>query len=631
MPRTEVALRPLRPRDRRRRRLPRGRFEQPNEVDLYSPASDTWRSGPTCPPASTTPPRRSSRGSLYVLGGYGAERSAFVLDGARWRTISAAGAARRGRSGGAPRDGLRRRRRRRRRATRARCSRTTRGRGRWRTLPGPTPRQHLAVTAARGRIYAIAGRVTGLNTNFTLVESWAPGERRWRRETPVPAGARRHRRGCGRRERSSRSAARRPAGRFARVYAYDVVGAAGAGLPICRRRATGSASQRCGGSRLRDRRRPAAGALRQRRQRVAAPSARTARDGGASSCVFGRRRRKRGRYQFHSPSSSIDAGSSTARTIVASISTAAARPTPACFTSSDESEPKSEKTRDHHERGARDDAGGDGDAVPDRLVGRHAGVDGFADAAQDEDVVVHREPEEHDEEEQRQPRDDRAVRLEAEQRLGPVCWKTRTSTPYAAPTESRLRTIAFSGTTIERKATSSSRNANASTNAITYGTPCFICRVKSTSSAVAGHGGLDPRDPCRVSRGRALAAGSRSRRRLAALSPAPVSGSSSDAPVPVGAAADRERRVRDSARDGELLEAAAVARSAACPLLRRPGRRRRAPARTCPETRRGRGRASRARARSAGQSVSSLGFATCSRQRRHGEADEERGGQRARE
>ena len=53
---------------------------------------------------------------------------------------------------------------------------------------------------------------------------------------------------------------------------------------------------------------------------------------------------KHGRYQFQSPSSFIEAGSSTARMIVASISTAAARPTPACLISSDESVPKSEKT-----------------------------------------------------------------------------------------------------------------------------------------------------------------------------------------------------------------------------------------------------------------------------------------------
>ena len=45
------------------------------------------------------PPPRSSRGKLYVLGGYGAERSAFVLNGGSWQTLTmpspraAAGAA----------------------------------------------------------------------------------------------------------------------------------------------------------------------------------------------------------------------------------------------------------------------------------------------------------------------------------------------------------------------------------------------------------------------------------------------------------------------------------------------------------------------------------------------------------
>ena len=114
------------------------------------------------------------------------------------------------------------------------------------------------------------------------------------------------------------------------------------------------------------------------------------------------------------------------------------------------------------------------------------------------------------------------------------CWNTSTSTPYAAPTESRFRTIAFSGTTIDRNATSSNRNASASTNTITYGTPCFICRVKSTSSAVA------PVTAVSTPGTRPSVAGTRSfrrisiARRLAALSPPPVSGSSSDAPSPSG-------------------------------------------------------------------------------------------------
>ena len=59
-------------------------------------------------------------------------------------------------------------------------------RNRWSLLAGPTPRQHLAAAAARGRIYAIAGRRAGADTNVATVESWAPGETRWRRERPVP-------------------------------------------------------------------------------------------------------------------------------------------------------------------------------------------------------------------------------------------------------------------------------------------------------------------------------------------------------------------------------------------------------------------------------------------------------------
>jgi hypothetical protein len=35
-------------------------------------------------------------------------------------------------------------------------------------------------------VYAIAGRLTGNATNLATVQSWAPGERRWRLESPVP-------------------------------------------------------------------------------------------------------------------------------------------------------------------------------------------------------------------------------------------------------------------------------------------------------------------------------------------------------------------------------------------------------------------------------------------------------------
>jgi len=190
-------------------------------VDFYSPSSDTWRSGPDLPAGVNHAAAVVARGLLYVLGGYGAERSAFVLRGATWQTLplpasrAAAGAAAlRGTVylvGGVGEGGN----------ARSMLAYDT-GSGRWRTLPGPKPRQHLAVTAARGRIYAIAGRTTGLNTNFTLVESWAPGEKRWRREPPVPQA----RGGTGAAAVGGTIVSvggEAPSGTLGAVYAYDVV------------------------------------------------------------------------------------------------------------------------------------------------------------------------------------------------------------------------------------------------------------------------------------------------------------------------------------------------------------------------------------------------------------------------
>src|SRR5919204_177922 len=73
--------------------------------------------------------------------------------------------------------------------------------------------------------------------------------------------------------------------------------------------------------------------------------------GGASGAADGSPGSKRGshsshrgRYQFRSPSSFIVAGSSTPRTIVASIRIAAAKPTPNCLNIKSESAPKTENT-----------------------------------------------------------------------------------------------------------------------------------------------------------------------------------------------------------------------------------------------------------------------------------------------
>jgi N-acetylneuraminic acid mutarotase len=154
-----------------------------NEVDIYLPAADRWFRAPNLPAAVNHTAATSVGGRLFVAGGYGAERSAFVFDGKRWRTLHLPAA--RGAAGAAALRGV---------------GYVVGGRGvgglaksvlawngkRWRILPGPTPREHLAVTAARGRVYAVGGRKAGYDTNLDIVESWAPGEKRWRREAPLP-------------------------------------------------------------------------------------------------------------------------------------------------------------------------------------------------------------------------------------------------------------------------------------------------------------------------------------------------------------------------------------------------------------------------------------------------------------
>ena len=198
-----------------------GEGSSTNEVDFYAPATNTWRRGPHLPAEVNHAAATTAAGRLYVLGGYGAQRSGFMLAGSRWRTLTlpapraAAGAvAIRGTIyvvGGVGGFGL----------ARTMLAYDTKRR-RWRSLRGPTPREHLAVATARGRVYAIAGRIRGLDTNLELVESWAPGERRWRREAPVPEA--RGGTGAAAVGRTIVSVGGEAVGGTIRtVYAYDVV------------------------------------------------------------------------------------------------------------------------------------------------------------------------------------------------------------------------------------------------------------------------------------------------------------------------------------------------------------------------------------------------------------------------
>jgi N-acetylneuraminic acid mutarotase len=160
-------------------------------ADAYSPARDRWRRLPDLPLGVHHAMAVGHRGRLYVLGGYSGpgapQRTAWVLQRGRWRALprlpgprAAAGAGvARGRivvAGGVTSGG---------RLARKALSFDLAKR-RWSVVPGPTPREHLGVTALAGTVYAVGGRTAGLDTNRLDFESYRPGDRSWRRLQPVP-------------------------------------------------------------------------------------------------------------------------------------------------------------------------------------------------------------------------------------------------------------------------------------------------------------------------------------------------------------------------------------------------------------------------------------------------------------
>ena len=148
-------------------------------VDLYLPDQGRWRRLPDLPVAVNHAMAAAAGGRLYVVGGVGRgglARRMLALDPARRR---------------------------------------------WRSLPGPTPRQHLAVTAWRRTLYAVAGRLSGFASNLRLVEAYAPAWGSWRRLPPLPEP----RGGTGAavaRGVIVSVGGEEPAGTIASVYGYDL-------------------------------------------------------------------------------------------------------------------------------------------------------------------------------------------------------------------------------------------------------------------------------------------------------------------------------------------------------------------------------------------------------------------------
>jgi non-specific serine/threonine protein kinase len=156
-------------------------------ADAYSPSLDRWRRLPDLPVGAHHAMAVGVAGRLYVLGGYRARgeplRSAFVLEGGRWRALprlpfprAAAVGRRIIVAGGISAPG---------RLARNALSFDLRSR-RWSIVVGPTPREHLGVTSLSGTFYAVAGRTAGLDTNLLHFESYRPGDKRWQKLQPVP-------------------------------------------------------------------------------------------------------------------------------------------------------------------------------------------------------------------------------------------------------------------------------------------------------------------------------------------------------------------------------------------------------------------------------------------------------------
>ena len=77
------------------------------------------------------------------------------------------------------------------------------------------------MTASGGRVYALAGRRAGIDTNVTALESYAPGARGWTRLPSIPDS----RGGTAAAALGGRIVSvggEEPQGTIAQVYAYDV-------------------------------------------------------------------------------------------------------------------------------------------------------------------------------------------------------------------------------------------------------------------------------------------------------------------------------------------------------------------------------------------------------------------------
>lgn len=170
--------------------------ENSTRVEAYSPSTNSWSQEADLPLPVDHTMAAGYRGRVYVAGGYGPGRSRlttlFAFTGDGWTRLApmpeqrAAGGAAivNGKlyvAGGTTSSTI---------GAPTTLAKTMLvydiARNRWTSRHGPTPREHLGVTALGGKIYAVAGRTAGFDTNMARVEVFNPRTGRWTRLPKVP-------------------------------------------------------------------------------------------------------------------------------------------------------------------------------------------------------------------------------------------------------------------------------------------------------------------------------------------------------------------------------------------------------------------------------------------------------------
>src|SRR5581483_11731123 len=205
----------------------------------------------------------------------------------------------------------------------------------------------------------------------------------------------------------------------------------------------------------------------------------------ASIWIRGSHSSQLGRYQFQRPRICIAAGRRTERMIVASISSATATPKPICWNMTRSPIAKPVKTATMIS------------AAP--VIRRAVDATPWTRASVVEPVASKRSlirlsrntwysidrPKSTEKRKSGTHASIESTCWKPSSPLPTPCRKTRITSPYAAPTDSRLRTIEVAATTIERKTTVSRMKLSPSTKTNTFGSHALIASMKSTLSAVS--------------------------------------------------------------------------------------------------------------------------------------------------